>query len=59
MKSLYFTTPRLYDDLKNVKLPFSFSFILKYIKGELYATGICSTFEDIQWNELKMVMEGF
>lgn len=59
IKSIYWDTPKLHDELKDVKLPFSFSFITKHINGELFIIGICSTYENIQWNELKMVNEGF
>lgn len=59
VKSILWAEPKQYDLLKDVKLPFSFSFITKHIKGELFAIGLCSTYENIEWFELKMVNEGF
>jgi hypothetical protein len=58
-KVILWEKPKPYKELMNVKLPMSFSFVLDYKDGELHALGITSTFLSIEWNEIKMINEGF
>lgn len=52
IQTIYWPEPKKYDEVQNMKLPFSLQFITQHIKGELYAIGICSTHEGITFNEL-------
>lgn len=59
MKTLMWSTPIPYNQLENVKLPFSFSFVTDFVDDVLCVVGLTSTNVSISWDELKMVNEGF
>lgn len=59
IQTIYFNTPKKYEELKNVSLPPYFHFIIKFINEDKFVLGFVCTFEDISINEMKMIHEGF
>lgn len=56
---IYWNDKKAFDEVKNINLPQFVHFITTFENETLYAIGITSSFDGLQYNELRMINEGF
>lgn len=59
MLQIVWNQKQLYDDVKDIQLPRFIHYMIQSENDTLYAVGIMSSFEGLQYHELQMINEGF